>query len=43
MKMETAIKIIGGIAIFIGIFAIIAIRVGAKAERAMKRIFDKKD
>lgn len=42
MKMETVLKILGGIAIFIGIFAIIAVRVGAKAERAMRRIFDKK-
>lgn len=42
MKMETLLKILGGIALFIGIFAIIAIRVGAKAEQSMRDIFDKK-
>ena len=42
VKMETALKILGGIALFIGIFAIIAVRVGAKAEQKMKDIFNKK-
>ena len=39
--MKTLLTIAGGIALVIGIFAILAVRVGAKAENGMKRIIDK--
>lgn len=42
VRMEITVKTIGGILLLLGIFAIIAVRAGAKAERAMKDIFDKK-
>lgn len=38
--MKILLCIIGGFLILIGIFAILAIRVGAKAEKNMKRIFE---
>lgn len=41
--METALKILGGILLFIGIFAIIAVRVGAKAESETRRMLDEKE
>ena len=41
--METAMKILGGILLFIGIFAIIVVRVGAKAESETRRMLDEKE
>jgi hypothetical protein len=38
--MKILLYIVGFALLFIGIFAIIAIRVGAKAEKTMKRIFE---
>ena len=38
--MKLILIIGGGILIFIGVFAIIAIRVGAKAEKGMRDIFE---
>ena len=38
--MKILLCILAGVLTFIGIFAILAIRVGAKAEKNMKRIFE---
>lgn len=39
--MEITVKTIGGILLLLGIIAIIAVRAGARAERAMKDILNK--
>lgn len=41
--METILKVIGAICLFLGIFAILAVRVGAKAEETMRDIFNNKE
>lgn len=38
--MKILLCIVGGIFLLIGVFAILAIRVGAKAESGMKKIFE---
>jgi hypothetical protein len=41
--MKALTLAVGGILLFIGIFAIIAVRVGAKAESETRRMLDKKE